>query len=113
MPFTVASLNAAADVLGGLADFVSLHTADPGLTGANEATGAPYARKPITFSAATGGIATGPQTTVDVAAGTYTHAGYWTALTGGTFVGGSALSAAKSDTAAFQVKVTPTIPLTS
>jgi len=32
--------------------YVSLHTADPGLTGANEVTGGSYARKPITLGAA-------------------------------------------------------------
>ena len=67
-------------------DHVSLHTADPGSTGANEATGgAPaYARKAITWAAASAGSVaenTGTDPVFDVPAGTYTHLGLWDDLT--------------------------------
>ncbi len=67
----------------------SLHTGDPGSTGANEATGGSpaYARKAATWAAASAGsralAATFP--VFDVPAGTYYYLGYWSASTVGTF----------------------------
>lgn len=68
--------------------YVSVHTADPGTTGTNEASGgAPaYKRVATTWSAPANGQITGSQVTVDLPAGTYTHAGLWSAATGGTFI---------------------------
>ena len=76
-------------LLGGASTvWVSLHTSDPGSTGTAEASGGSpaYARKQSTWTSGTGGVLTATQVTIDVAAGTYTHAGFWTAVTGGTFV---------------------------
>ena len=82
--------NVMLDALAGAAGFVSLHTADPGTTGINEATGgAPaYARKAITWNAAaTGSVTASNQPVFDVPAGTYTHVGFWSLVTAGTFYG--------------------------
>jgi hypothetical protein len=71
------------------AAYASLHTADPGTTGTSEVTGgAPaYARKALTWTAGSvDGIVTA-SATFDVPATTATtHAGLWTAVTGGTFL---------------------------
>lgn len=62
-------------------DVASLHTASPGETGTNEVTGGSpaYARKAITWSAASGGAVDSSNTPVfDVPAGTtVTHVGFW------------------------------------
>lgn len=74
--------------------YVSLHTSDPGSTGTAEASGGSpaYARKQSTWTSGTGGVLTGSQVTIDVPAGTYTHAGFWTAPTGGNFIDKVAIS---------------------
>lgn len=79
------------DALGTAADFGSLHTADPSTTGANEITGGTpaYARKALTWSAASGGskalAATFP--VFDVPASTVSYFGLWDSLTTGTYYG--------------------------
>jgi hypothetical protein len=97
MPLSTAGKNRALDALAGAASgsaitHVSLHSAIPSDAGSNEISGGspPYARIPIAFAAATGGTKDKDATTVtfEVPAGTtVTHLGYWTALTGGTFMG--------------------------
>lgn len=58
------------------APWIALHTGNPGTTGANEATGGSpaYARKQTTFTSGTTGTLSGTAVTIDVPAGTYTHA---------------------------------------
>lgn len=65
--------------------FVSLHTADPGLTGASEASGLGYIRKPGTFAAVLNGAKALSALVAfpDLPAGTYTHFGVWDAAAGG------------------------------
>lgn len=79
MPYTPAGKNKMLDAIG--VTTVSLHTADPGTTGASEVTGGSpaYARKAITFSAAAAGARTSSsQPVFDVPAGvTVTHVGFW------------------------------------
>lgn len=74
---------------GSAATHASLHTADPGTSGASEVTGgAPaYARKPLTWAAGSvDGVVTA-SATFDVPAGaTVSFAGLFTALTAGTFL---------------------------
>lgn len=74
---------------GNAATHASLHTANPGTTGASEVSGAPYARKAITWAA---GAVNGNVTatvTFDVPSGvTVAGAGVWTAVTGGTYLDG-------------------------
>ena len=98
---------------------LSLHTATPGTTGASEATGGSpaYARKAVTFNAAgaagplgsglqpaTVGVAWSSEVTFDVAAGTYTHWGAWSASTSGTYRLGNTLSASQSPSGQAQIK---------
>lgn len=69
--------------------YMSLHTADPGTTGANEVTGgAPaYARKAVTWVAGSvDGVYNATVPAFDVPAATVTHVGLWTAASGGTFL---------------------------
>lgn len=84
--------NTAVDGLATAATSVSLHTADPGTTGANEVTGGTpaYARKTPTWAAAAGGSRALQGTVVfDVPSGvTVSHFGLWN---GTTFLGGDVL----------------------
>lgn len=99
--------------------YISLHTADPGETGASEATGSGYARKDVTNNAtnfpaaASGAKANGTAITFAAATGNWsssanmTHFGIWDASSAGNFLGGGALSVAKpvlnGDTPSFAV----------
>lgn len=82
--------------------FASLHTADPGDTGASEhgATAA-YARTAITFGADTDGVMSNsaavefPQATSNYSA-QITHFGVWDASSAGNFLGGAALTTART-----------------
>ncbi len=109
---SAAAREASALSVTGLGTWISLHTADPGTTGANEATGGSpaYARKQTAWTGgASDGTVTGSQVAIDVPAGTYTHFSVWTAASSGTFVGSGALSAAAALGAQGQVLVTPTV----
>lgn len=104
-----ATANLVADYFGTLGTWVSLHTASPSTTGANEVTGGSpaYARKQTTWGAATGGLITGTEVTFDVPPGTtVTHVGIFTAVTSGTFRDW-ADSSDVTFTPQGQVKVTP------
>ena len=99
---TTAVKNAMLNVLDTYPYF-SLHSADPGGTGANELTGGSpaYARKNGTWNAASASSKTGPvaQQNFDIPAGsTVAYVGWWTAATGGTFGGSNALSASETFT---------------
>lgn len=79
------------------ATHLSLHTGDPGVTGASEITGGSpaYARRTITWNAASGGSIDDNVvgSAFDIPAGTtVTHWGTWDALSGGNFIIGGALS---------------------
>lgn len=90
------------DALAGVAVYASLHTASPGTTGANEVSGGSpaYARKSITWNAASGGALDNNANPVFDVPGstTVSHFGLWSAASGGTFYGGDALSASESFT---------------
>jgi hypothetical protein len=97
--------------------YASLHTADPGTTGADEVTGGTpaYARKALTWAASSGGSKGASLVTFDVGAGTtVTHFGLWSAVSGGTFLGGSALPAPEvygsQGTLAVSITATATTP---
>lgn len=114
MPLITTERDAAITFLASRYTFISLHTGDPGTTGANEVTGTGYARKVPTWGTASNGSISAGELTFDIPAGlNVTHFGYQTAATGATFRGGNPLAAAKTDTTAFQVKVVPTIPSTA
>lgn len=89
--------------------YISLHTADPGETGASEVTGGSYARQSASFGAAADGAVAN-----DVAieftlmpAETITHVGVWDADTAGNFLWGGALAASKTTNAGdtFQIAI--------
>lgn len=106
MALTDATKNAMLDLLSTRAAYLSLHTADPGSTGTSEATGGSpaYARQSASWSTASGGSkALSATVTFDVPAGTYTHVGYWTASTSGTFNGSRALSSSVTFTGQSQL----------
>lgn len=86
--------------------YLSLHTADPGETGANETSGTNYARKSVTnnntnFPAAASGVKTLNVTQTFATPGsggwgTVTHFGIWDASSAGNFLFGGALTVSKA-----------------
>lgn len=92
MALQTVALNDGVDGIVASISHVSIHTADPGGTGANEVSGGGYARQAVTWAAASGGSRSATATLSFSAAGS-TAAGFcglWTALTGGTWYGGNA-----------------------
>lgn len=92
----------------------SLHTADPGSSGASEVSGGGYARQAVTWAAASGGsIATGAPVVFNVPGSTtITHAGLWTS--DGTWLGSLALAAPEQFAAPGTLTVDPmTLTLTN
>lgn len=93
----VAVLNA---LLSGV--YVSLHTGNPGNTGANEVAGGSYARKAATFTntgnnptvAANNAVIQFDQATADW--GTIAHFGIWSAATGGSLLAYSPVTTPKT-----------------
>lgn len=88
--------NAAVNAVTALIGFLSLHTADPGTTGANEVTGSGYARQAITFGAASGGTAASSNSQTftnmpSVPGGVWI--GTWTLVSAGVFEWGAATQA--------------------
>jgi hypothetical protein len=82
--------------------YVSLHTADPGTSGTNELSGNGYARQSVSWTTS-GSIPTVDSNTSIITFptatgnwGTVTHFGLWTASSGGTFLGGQALTTSRS-----------------
>lgn len=89
-----ATLNAALDGVSALGAYISMHTADPGTTGASEVTGGSpaYARKLTTWGTAAAGVKTGSAQTFDIPGSTTIgYYGVWTAASGGTWVTGGPL----------------------
>ena len=102
MPFTTATAQKILNkILRGI-DFdhpvsllVSLHTADPGETGANEIANGGYERQTVTYDAPSAKTALNPARVEwdDMPACTVTHVGLWDE--GGTFWWGGPLTASK------------------
>jgi hypothetical protein len=78
--------------------YISLHTADPGETGASEVTGGSYVRQAGSFAAASGGTITSDAAVnfTGMPAVTVTHVGVWDASTAGNFLWGGALAASQA-----------------
>ncbi len=95
MPLSDNGRNSAVNGLASNCTHISLHSADPGTTGANEIIGGSpaYARKPASWGAATAGSrALSSPVVFDVPAGvTVTHFGHWNAASGGNFQAGDNL----------------------
>ena len=89
MPYSTDGKNSMLDALAPA--YASLHSGDPGDNGANEISGGSpaYARKAITWNAASGGsLDSSNQPVFDVPASTtVAFVGFWTAVTGRTFLG--------------------------
>ena len=84
--------------------YISLHAGTPGDVGSNECVGTPYERQPGAW-AITGGNPSMLSNSVVIQYetaeddwGTLSHFGVWTAVTGGTFLGGWPLLAPKTVT---------------
>lgn len=94
MPLTDATLNSMGTNLDGLITHVSLHTADPGLTGTSEVVGGGYARLACALTVDADGDLTldAPLAFSGPALGAVSHIGLWSAVTAGTFRGGGALA---------------------
>jgi hypothetical protein len=106
MPLTDAVLNTLGSTLDGLITHASLHTADPGTTGANESSAA---RQAVSFTVDADGDLTLDSTlafTGGAASGACTHVGLWSASSGGTFRGGFALTGDQTFNAAGEYNVT-------
>jgi hypothetical protein len=95
MPLSDNGRNSSVNGLATACTHMSLHTADPGTTGAAELTGGTpaYARKAVTWAAAASGTRNlSAAVTFDVPGGvSVSHFGVWAAVTGGNFQGGDAL----------------------
>lgn len=114
MPYTTAGLNSSVDGVAAAGTRISLHTADPSTTGANEVSGGSYVRGTTAWAAASGGSRVGSAANINVPAGTtVTHWGLWSAATGGTFLYGGALSAAETFGSAGTLAHTPTVTATN
>lgn len=112
MPWLIDGPNAASAGAANLIDEVSLHTGDPGTTGANEATGGSpaYARQSVTMGAPVNGVSTSDQVTFNVPADTYTHFGVWDSS--GAFKGGNPLDTAQVMSSQGEIKFTVSVPVT-
>jgi hypothetical protein len=99
------------DALSGESDvYISLHSASPGTTGANEITGGTYARVATTWSAAAASSRAGSAVVINVPAGvTITHFGIYTLGTAGVYKRGGQLSAPETYGAAGTYTLTPTL----
>lgn len=92
----------------GESGYLSLHSADPGTTGANEISGS--TRVALTWSAAASATKAASAVSVAVPAGnTATYVGYWNASTSGTFRFSQQLSA---PIGAGTASVTPSVSAT-
>lgn len=82
--------------------YVSLHSSEPDGSGSSEISGGSpaYARKSVSWAAASGGALTSNANIVFDVPGTTTVAwlGYWSAATSGTFYGSRQLSASETFT---------------
>ena len=93
-----AGKNALLNGFSSSATWVSLHTADPGVSGSAEVTGGAYTRESATWAAAaSASVSTSASIVFDVPGSTtIDHLGYWTASTSGTFLGSRALDTSQT-----------------
>jgi hypothetical protein len=110
MAFSNTAKNTALDAVGTAAAWISMHTADPGTTGASEITGGAYARQQTAWQGAAGGQKAGQPVTINIPAGTtVTHWGVWTASGQGTFFEGNVLPSSEYYGSAGTIVFTPTL----
>ncbi len=111
MPFASPALNTAAVAVAGSIAYISLHSGAPGTTGTNEISGGSpaYARKAPTYGTPDANNRVDLQAALlfNVPASTTVAAiGFWTALTGGTFLGSATFAAAETFSAAGELSLT-------
>lgn len=110
MPFNNNGLNAAANGIAAAGTYISAHTADPTASGTSEVTGGTYARQQTTWAAVANGERVGSQVAIPIPASTtVAWWGIWSAVTGGTFLGGFQLAANEVFGSAGTLNHTPTI----
>jgi len=110
MSSSVTARNGRASATAGAATWISVHTSDPGVTGAGEVATAPYARKQTVWGAPSAGAILGSQVSVDVpSGGPYTHYGIWSASSAGIFYEGGLLSTAETFGGVGILRITPTL----
>lgn len=110
MGYTNTSKNLSLDTIGAAASYISFHTADPGSSGTSEVAAGTYARVQTVWGSASAASKAGSQITANIPASTtITHWGLWTAISGGTFHYGGALSAPESYGGAGTYAFTPTL----
>jgi hypothetical protein len=82
----------------GVSSYISLHSADPGTTGASEISGGSYARVSVTWgSASAGSMANTNTLTINVPSSTtVAYFGLWSASSSGTYQCGGALSSSQT-----------------
>ena len=95
LPVAGQNLAIAAVVVPGTTYYMSLHSADPGTTGASELSGGTYARQAYVATAASAGSEgnTAVITVPNAGSVAATHIGIWSAVTVGTYIIGAPLSA--------------------
>lgn len=111
MPLTPTTANTVLTYKGTLCVYLSVHTADPGTTGTSEASGGSYVRQANSWGTPAAGSMSGTAKTFTPGAGTYTFGGYWSAASGGTFLGSFPITS-KTLGAADTLTVTPTLTQT-
>lgn len=75
--------------------YLSLHSGNPGTTGANELSGGSYARQVVVFAAASGGSQSSSDSQSFTGLSgppTVPYFGVWSALSSGTYLGGGPLT---------------------
>jgi hypothetical protein len=99
MAFSNAGKNALLSGLASTATHVSIHSADPGTTGASESSSA---RQPIAWDAPSGGVMllNGVEDIAMPVGSDAVYFGLWTALSAGSFLCGGLLAASEHFTAA-------------
>lgn len=114
MAYSTTARNACVDATAALGVYISMHTADPGTSGASEVTGGSYARASTTWAGSSSGSKSGSQVALNIPISTtITHWGLWSASTSGTFVCGGLLSAPSTYSSAGIYNFTPTLTATS
>ena len=108
MGLQTAEVNAAVDAAAARLVWMSVHTADPGGTGASEVSGGGYARQACTFGAASSLVAhlSTPVDFTGPANGDCKYVGFWSANAAGTWRGGAALTGDQKFNAAGEYTVT-------
>lgn len=76
--------------------YLSLHTASPGQTGANEEAGGGYARVAVSWNSPSAGVSTNSGTVTVNNNGTASYVGLWDAISGGNFLIGGPLTPSES-----------------